>query len=542
MTQRTTILRRLSDETFDVFIVGGGINGAVSAAALAARGASVGLIDRGDFGGETSQASSNLVWGGFKYLENYEFGLVRKLSMSRNRLIEAYPENIHEIRFLAALDESSPYSPALAALGTLGYWAIGNFSTAPPTYLTPEAIKQREPIIDVSSLRGGVEYSDAYLKDNDSRFVFGFVRAALNVGAAAANYVELTTAHRNDDSWALELVDHETGERLAATTRVLINAAGPYADGLNNMLGVSTTHRIVFSKGIHLVVPQLGSDQRVLAFFDDTQRLFYVIPMGIRSMIGTTDTRTTDPDEGVTEADRTFLLEQINARLDLDAPLTEGDIIAERVGVRPLVVEASRAAAASQSDWTALSRKHEIETDAATGVVTIFGGKLTDCLNVGEEIADAVTSLGVVLDPDNGDWFGEPSTETRAEFMRQARLMGLSKLHTRSNAEPVSKRLWRRYGLRAFSMLEAIRDDPTMAEEIMDNADYLKVELHLAAHTEMITRLEDFLRRRSKIAMVVPHEVVARSEGLFEACQILFGADAHRRLDEYFGEEAIHDL
>jgi glycerol-3-phosphate dehydrogenase len=109
---RESSLQRLNNGTFDVLIIGGGINGAVSAAVLAGRGAKVALVDRGDFGGFTSQESSNLVWGGFKYLENYEFLLVRKLCMSRNRLVRAYPDNVKPIGFMAALDKSSPFSAA----------------------------------------------------------------------------------------------------------------------------------------------------------------------------------------------------------------------------------------------------------------------------------------------------------------------------------------------------------------------------------------------------------------------------------------------
>ena len=118
MPLRTQSLSKLDNGSFDVLIVGGGINGAVSAAVLAGRGASVALIDRGDFGAFTSQESSNLVWGGFKYLESYEIFLVRKLCVSRNRLIKAYPDNIKSIPFLAALDESSPFPPWLAILGS----------------------------------------------------------------------------------------------------------------------------------------------------------------------------------------------------------------------------------------------------------------------------------------------------------------------------------------------------------------------------------------------------------------------------------------
>lgn len=154
MTLRTTSLERLNGGSFDVMIVGGGINGAVAAAVLAGRGASVAIIDRGDFGGFTSQESSNLVWGGFKYLENYEIPLVRGLCKSRNRLIKAYPDNVKSIGFLAALDETSPYSPRLAALGANAYWALGSFQTPRPLALTPTQIGEAEPVIDTIGLAG----------------------------------------------------------------------------------------------------------------------------------------------------------------------------------------------------------------------------------------------------------------------------------------------------------------------------------------------------------------------------------------------------
>jgi glycerol-3-phosphate dehydrogenase len=533
VTLRDTFLDRLRDGTFDVFVVGGGINGAVSAASLAGRGAQVALVDRGDFGSFTSQESSNLVWGGFKYLENYELLLVRKLCRSRNRLMKAYPDNVVELSFLAALDDSSPYAPWFSALGATAYWAIGGLRTRYPRLLSSEAIRAEEPVIDVAAVRGGIEYRDCLLRDNDARFVFSFVRSAVEAGATVANYVELVHAERVDGRWMLDLRDLETGTELRSTARLLVNAAGPFVDGLDDELGVRTRHRIVYSKGIHLVVPRLTTTehQRVLAFFDDTQRLFYVLPMGNRSMIGTTDTRVDEPFTHVEAEDRDFLLEQINKRLDLSIPLTAADVIAERCGVRPLVV-ASRGGDQRNADWTSLSRKHEIEVDRRRGVITVFGGKLTDCLNVGEEVAESVESLGLPLEPDRHNWFGEPSRDARAEFYRQARLMHLDDLRDRPDVEPLSDRLWRRYGRRAFTMLEAIRADPTMGEDILGGTDYLRVELHLAASTEMVTRLEDFMRRRSKIEQVVRDEDVD-PEGLAEVCRILFPEQAEEKLDEY---------
>jgi glycerol-3-phosphate dehydrogenase len=190
-------------------------------------------------------------------------------------------------------------------------------------------------------------------------------------------------------------------------------------------------------------------------------------------------------------------------------------------------------------DWTKLSRKHEVESDAGRSVITIFGGKLTDCLNVGEEIADAVEALGVPLEPDTHNWYGEPVVHTRAEFFRQARLMHLDDLRSTEGLEALSERLWRRYGRRAFGMLDEIRKDPAMGEDIIESADYVRVEVHLAADTEMVTKLEDFLRRRSKIAQVIPDSDVIGSPGLDEAVRILFGDQAEEKLDEYLRDHEI---
>ncbi len=536
MKLRERHLERLRTETYDTLVIGGGINGAVAAASLAGRGAKVAVIDRGDFAHFTSQASSNLVWGGFKYLENYEFFLVWKLCRSRNQLMKAYPDNIKQIGFYATLDETSPYKPWFAGLGSLGYWIIGMFGTRRPRVLSTEHIEREEPAIDTSRALGGIEYFDGILVDNDARFVFSFVRAAIDAGAAAANYVELVSAERSEGRWIAHLRDVDTGDEFTTTARTIVNAAGPFVDEVNHEWGLTTDHRIVYSKGIHLVVPRLTTTEhhKVLAFFDDSQRLFYVIPMGRRSVIGTTDTRVDTPFTEVTDDDIEFLLGQINARMDLPAPLTRADIIAERCGVRPLVVKRS-GDDHSDVDWTKLSRKHAIETDRTRAVVTVFGGKLTDCINVGEEVAAEVERLGIPLEPDLHNWYGEPAAATREEFFRQARLMQLDQYRTKAGTEPLTDRLWRRYGRRAFGMLEAIRENPEMAGDVMGSADYLRVELHAAARTEMVTRLEDFMRRRSKIDLVVHDDDIRNSTGLAEVAEILFGADAERRLVEYFG-------
>ncbi|HEU4383879.1 MAG TPA: FAD-dependent oxidoreductase [Anaeromyxobacteraceae bacterium] len=530
---RSTNVAKLSAAPFDVLVLGGGINGAVSAAALSARGARVALVDRGDFAGATSQGSSNLAWGGIKYLESLELGLVWRLCRARNRLIRAYPSTVKEIRFYAAHPRGFRHGRWKVLAGAWLYWAMGGFFTRRPRLLSPEDIRREEPIIETEGLDGGFEYSDAYLHDNDARFVWGFVRSALDHGCVAANYVEALASSREGGEWITRARDVAGRGLLAIRSRLLVNACGPWADQVNARDAVRTSHRHVLSKGVHLLVDRLTPSRRVLTFFADDGRLFFVIPMGPKTCIGTTDTPADRPEVEVLPEDRRFVLENINKRLCLPRPLDERDVVAERCGVRPLALEAG---GDGSRDWMQLSRRHVIETSPRERRVTIFGGKLTDCLNVGEEICAEVQRLGVVL-PDAGRvWYGEPHPAVRDEFFHQARLMGLDGMTSPQSSEALSTRLWRRYGDQALGMLESIRRDPRMAEVIIETSEYLRCELHDAARREMVVTLDDFLRRRSKIALVVRREDIRRAAGLREACRILFGDQADARRAEYFCE------
>jgi glycerol-3-phosphate dehydrogenase len=540
----------MAEEHFDVLIVGGGINGAVAAACLSARGAKVALVDGGDFASGTSQQSSNLAWGGVKYLESYEFGLVHKLCRSRNLLLRSYPSTVREIRFFVAHERGFRHPVWFLYFGVLFYWLIGACFTRAPRWLSKRAIEAEEPVIDTERVDGGFEYSDAYLHDNDARFVWSFIDRAISAGAAVANYVRLECASRDDSGWVARcsvmsppraLLPNEatTGSQgahrepitLTIRARVLINACGPYADALTTQLQLKTSHKHVFSKGIHLLVARISKSNRVLTFFADDGRLFFVIPMGPRTCIGTTDTREDAPTETVTDADRTFVLENINKRLRLANPLTTADIIAERCGVRPLVVPAG-GGTSKETEWSQLSRKHVIEVDRQRALLTIFGGKLTDCINVGEEAAAYVANLGVALSAPDAPWFGEGTRSARALFLIRARKIDLDAYTAAESSEPLSERLWRRYGVRASRLVDAIEADPREAEVLIHGAEYIRAELKFAAKYEMIVTLEDFLRRRSKIALVMRPEEIAAAPGLDEAATILLGDGATTALAE----------
>lgn len=531
MSLRSNQLQALRGRSFDVTIVGGGINGAVSAAALSARGARVALVDRGDFASCTSQESSNLAWGGIKYLESYEIALVRELCLSRNRLLREFPSTVREVRFLASIEPGFRQHPLMLWAGAWVYWLFGNGFTAPPRHFSQAALGRTEPSINASRFPSAIEYSDAYLLDNDARFVFGFVRDALRQGACAANYVTALGARNTGTQWITQVQDTVGGEAFELRSRVLINACGPYADTFNGVSGIATEHRHVFSKGVHLIVDRITPNDRVLAFFADDGRLFFAIPMGGKTCLGTTDTRVDTPDATVTDDDREFLLDNINSRLRLPKRLTRSDIISERCGVRPLVVAAGQAPG---GDFLQLSRKHVIETQEQRRHASVFGGKLTDCINIGEEICEVAAQLGVELAGPNDAWFGEPEKAAHDDFLNRATAIGLDQLTAPGAVEPLSERLWRRYPDAAMEMLERIAADPSVAAVLIEGTAYTEVELEIIAEREMVVLLEDFLRRRSKLELMVRPDELRLRDGLVRACQILFGSEAQMKIDEYF--------
>lgn len=197
---------------------------------------------------------------------------------------------------------------------------------------------------------------------------------------------------------------------------MLINAAGPLVDKHTTLSGESTEHHHFFSKGVHLIVDHITNSQRVLTFFASDGRLFFIMPMGRKTCLGTTDTQVESPCTAVTDAGRQFILDNVNRLLDLPVSLTLKDIIAERCGVRPLAIKGR----GGKADWVKLSRKHAVDVNSATRHVSIFGGKLTDCINVGNEIADIVAELGIPLSHADTVWYGEDDKEMDSEYLRRA--------------------------------------------------------------------------------------------------------------------------
>jgi glycerol-3-phosphate dehydrogenase len=378
----------------------------------------------------------------------------------------------------------------------LFYWAIGLFGTLPPRSYSAKRAKMLEP--NLITGRKAVKYFDAELPDNDSRFVYDFIAQAVSKGADARNYTELIDAHF-EDSWQLTLRSGRKQEIVRAKT--VINAAGPFAANVANMLGATTKSQLVFSKGVHFVINRrLTNQNQVLALWDEQERLFYVLPMGDRSMIGTTDTRVENPLTEVTDDDISFVLRQINDQLELNEPITPSQIVSARCGVRPLVVDSP--AQGSTQDWHQLSRKHVIEGNKERKVVTILGGKLTDCLNVGEELIGELNRFGQKVKVP-GRWFGEGSQLRKNEFF------SLVKERASSGSKEIAEGLWRRHGEDAFSI---IGDQKLF--DLFPGLGITAQEIRHIAKTEHVVTREDLLRRRLPISMARSQKEIEENKEL----------------------------
>jgi len=360
---------------------------------------------------------------------------------------------------------------------------MGRCRTRPPRMLSRSTIRSEAPMVKTANLAGGIEYSDGYLVENDARFVFGFIRRVIGMGGNAVNYLELTGADRHDGLWHCTLQDHVSGRSITVKSRTLVNAAGPFADRINTLLGITPDFRHIFSKGAHIIVPRITETEKVLTFFASDGRLFFMVPMGDRTSIGTTDTRVDNEVAEPTSDDVEFLLSNANALLDLARPLSRKDVIATRCGVRPLVVK--RDAEVGHSEWSALSRKHEIDSQPERKMVTIYGGKLTDCLNVGEEVAEIIGSFGITLKQPDA-WYGE----------------------------------------------SGVQDETEPGECVIGTFD--RKQIQRMAEEEMIVHLEDFLRRRTMLELTLGREALQADPGLKRAARILFGDRADAELARYF--------
>jgi glycerol-3-phosphate dehydrogenase len=395
-------LDRLSHETFDVLIVGGGITGICVARDAARRGLKVALVERGDFAAATSAHNSKLIHGGLRYLRNFELGLVRESLRERRIWQRVAPHLVHPLPFLVPLFGGGTKARATLAAGLTLYdvlsfdrgWLDDPKQRLPGhSWLSAADARTREPILDRPNLEGAFLYYDAQMVSPERLALECLMDADAN-GAAIANYVEagrlLLRGGRVEGASVRDTMGDAAFDVRAKTTLV---AAGPWADiFLAHAVNRTPSHKLLRSKGIHVLVPPLTREFALTMATEHGH--FFVLPWRGHTLLGTTDTAFTgDPDKvGVDERDIADFFAFINTHLP-NAALSRDKVEFFYAGLRPLVDDGS-------GDTYGASRRAELvdhgKDDKLDGLFSAIGGKWTTSRHLAQQVVDRlVEKLGI---------------------------------------------------------------------------------------------------------------------------------------------------
>ncbi|CAN7394516.1 glycerol-3-phosphate dehydrogenase [Mesorhizobium sp. LjNodule214] len=371
-------------EIVDLFVIGGGINGAGIARDAAGRGLSVILCEKDDLAEGTSSRSGKLVHGGLRYLEYYEFRLVREALIEREVLLESAPHIIWPMRFV--LPHSPDDRPAwLVRLGLFLYDHLGGRKRLPATRtLNLRTAPEGAPIKD--AFRRGFEYSDCWV--DDARLVIINALDAAERGAKVFTRTACTAARRENGMWSVEMRDGRTGVKTTVRARALINAAGPWVnDIVNRVAGQNSKRNVRLVKGSHIVVPKFWEGRQAYLVQNNDKRVIFINPyQNDLALIGTTDIPYEGRPEDVTaeESEVDYLIKVVNRYFKRG--LARNDVVYSFSGVRPLYDD-------NADNPSAVTRDYIFELDASDGqapLLSVFGGKITTFRKLAEHALDRV--------------------------------------------------------------------------------------------------------------------------------------------------------
>ena len=367
-------------QAFDVVVIGGGINGAAVCHDLTRAGYRVMLVEQGDFGGGTSQASTMLIWGGLLYLKDLEFATVRALTRDRDRLVAERPGSV-QARQLLYVPTPGSRSRVLVQGALYAYWLMGQTSRLLPRRLGDFAEQALLRHRDAAAYA----FEEAALVTSDARFVLEWILEAERMGAVTRNYARVEAADAAGAAgWRLGLCDAVTGVTSEVSARLVVNAAGCWTDAVNACAGVGTPFRHAFSRGVSLAVARDPRHRRHLVFdngIDGNAMTF--APWGPVALWGSTDTLHPRFDDArrATMHDVEFLLHELNRHVS--TPVGHDDVVSLRTGVRPVPVAHDAPLPAGTGG---LTRHHRVHLDARSPWVSIYGGKLSGCVGLAAEV------------------------------------------------------------------------------------------------------------------------------------------------------------
>ena len=475
---------------FDLLVIGGGINGAGIARDAAGRGLRVCLCEQDDLGSHTSSKSTKLVHGGLRYLEHFEFRLVRESLAERETLLRSAPHIIWPLRFILPHDRSQ--RPVwMIRLGLWLYDRLGRRNALPGSH----AVDLRHhaaglPLDD--RYRRAFEYSDCWVQD--ARLVVLAAQDAAERGAQVLTRTRVVSAKAKDSSWRIKLHSVESGRDREIRCRAVVNAAGPWAKQvLTERFSMHTDKRLRLVAGSHIIVPRLHEHAHAYIFQNPDQRIVFAIPYEQNfTLIGTTEREVTNvhDETAITREETDYLCRSVNRYFR--RPVCAGEVVSTYTGVRALFDDASKAASKITRDYVL-----ELERLDEAPLLSVFGGKITTFRRLAESAVDMICET---LNVRAGGW-----TETAslpggdlpgADFERFFADLKRTYPWLATN---LAWRYARNYGTASDKLLSGVTGPEGLGEEIANGL--FEAELDYLIAREWVRHADDLLWRRTKLGL-----------------------------------------
>ncbi|MFT5757428.1 MAG: glycerol-3-phosphate dehydrogenase [Alteromonadaceae bacterium] len=471
---------------YDLLVIGGGINGTGIAADAAGRGLNVLLCEMNDLASSTSSNSSKLIHGGLRYLEYYEFRLVREALAEREILLKNAPHIIWPLRF--RLPHRRHLRPSwMIRIGLFMYDNLAKRATLKGS----QGIKFGKNSPMVNKITKGFEYSDAWV--DDARMVVLNALAARDKGASILTRTRCSNAKRVGNTWEVTLHDNLTGQQKVVKTKALVNAAGPWVTSIfDEALKIPSPKKIRLIKGSHIIVPRIHNESQAYILQNEDKRIVFVIPYEDDfSLIGTTDVEHIgDPATAcISQEETDYLISVVNAHFKHQ--ISAKDIVATYSGVRPLLDDESDSAAAVTRDYT-------FEVDAPQGkapLLSVFGGKITTYRKLSEAAVNGIISHF----PEAGKCWTEDAALPGGDFDNQHNLQTSLQREYSWLPRKVVNRYVRSYGTLSHLICGGIKSLEGMGQHF--GAGLYQREVEYLIEQEWAIDLEDIIWRRSKLSL-----------------------------------------
>ncbi|MFX0174856.1 MAG: FAD-dependent oxidoreductase [Candidatus Hodarchaeota archaeon] len=500
---RSSIIKRLQQREYDIFIIGAGITGAGIAREAAMRGLKVAIVDMQDFAAGTSSRSTKMAHGGIRYIGHGELDLVKKATHERNWMRVQIPHLVRPIPFFIPFMEGAKYKKRDLLGATKIYDFLSDDKSEFKNYkksksYTAEDIYNLEPGFTRDGLQGGVIYYDTNI--DDARLTIEILKEAVIRGADAINYCKVIGYIKNKGKIVgIRCKDQETNSDLEIRATLIINATGVWTDKLLGNYPEHIPNPLMRpTKGVHLLYKRenIGNSMAIGLYSDIDNRYFFLIPRDKKyTLIGTTDTDYQGDlaNPFCDKEDTDYLIQSVkrfypNANLDYDK------ILSTYAGIRPLVMEKGK----SESE---VSRKHIIFF-SEDGLLTITGGKLTEWREMAEDLFNHIVEEHIF-----------PNIKRDKHFSRKAFEISLKKEDWERNLieysihidKDITDHLYQQYGKGAIIILDLIEEDDSLKARIIDENDFIKAEIIYVLRYELTPHLIDVFCRRTEMSLWIDH-------------------------------------